>query len=272
MPSDQPSGRAAERWRDDLARWAVPDEIIAAAPVSPWRFSPAVFARRAEQALTEDPDRPSRLRALEALPAGGSVLDVGVGGGAGSLPLVPPAAFVVGVDDAAGMLDAFAAAAERVGVAHREVDGTWPAVAGSVEPADVVVCHNVLYNVADLPPFVAALTDHARRRVVVELSATHPTSDLNPLWLALHGLERPTSPTAEDAIAVLEEMGLEVEYEAFERRWEPFGPDRDDRVARVRERLCVGPERDAEIEALLDRVAAGSPLRRSLAIWWDPST
>ena len=259
---------AAARWHNDLARWAIPEEIRAAAPTSPWRFSPAVFARQAEQALA-DPDRPSRRRAREGLPDGGSVLDVGVGGGAGSLPLVPPAALVVGVDEGEGMLDVFAAAAERIGVAHREVAGTWPAVAGDVEPADVVVCHHVFYNVGDLAPFAAALTDHARRRVVVELSDRHPTAHLNPLWLALHGLERPTSPTAADALAVLEEMGLDVASEAFERPWDPFGPDRDDRVARVRERLCVGPERDAEIEALLERAAAESPVQRSVTLWWE---
>jgi hypothetical protein len=34
-----------------------------------------------------------------------------------------------------------------------------------------------------------------------------------------------------------------------------------------RRRLCVGPERDAEIEALLD-AGARTPLRRSVTLWW----
>ena len=265
------SGPAAERWRADLARWAIPEEILAAAPpgASPWRFSPETFARHAERVLAEGGGRPSRRRALEALPDGGTVLDVGVGGGAASLALVPPAGLVVGVDDAEGMLDVFAAAADRVGVAHRQVAGTWPAIAADVDAADVVVCHHVLYNIGDIVPFVAALTDHARRRVVVEISEDHPTAGLNPLWEALHGLERPTSPTAADALAVLEEMGLPVASEASEHEWSPFGPDRAATVARVRERLCVGPERDAEVEALLDKVAADRPSRRSFALWWE---
>ena len=259
---------AARQWRDELARWAIPEEIRAAAPEEPWRFSPTVFAHLAERALGEEADT-SRRRALEALPDGGCVLDVGAGGGAASLPLVPPAALVVAVDDGDGMLDVFAAAADRIGVAHREVAGTWPAVAGEVEPADVVVCHNVLYNIADLVPFAAALTDNARHRVVVEISGDHPTANLNRLWLALHGIERPTSPIAEDALAVLAEMGLDIEHEEFEREWRPFADDRAATVARTRRRLCVGPERDAEIEALLDELAAGSPVRRSVAVWWD---
>ena len=204
--------------------------------------------------------------ALEALGSGGSVLDVGVGGGAGSLPLVPPAALVVGVDEGEDMLAAFAAGADRVGVAHREVQGRWPDVAGAVEIVDVVVCHHVFYNVADLAPFAAALTDHARRRVVVELSYDHPTSPLNPLWKAIHGIERPMSPTADDAVAVLSELGLHVVREDMER---PFGGDIDraEQLASIRRRLCVGPERDAEIEAVLDG-PSGPVRRRIVALWW----
>lgn len=263
------TGTAADRWREELAAWAIPDEIRAGAPESPWSFSPTMFARRAEQVVAEAADTPSRRRALEVLPPGGSVLDVGVGGGAGCLALVPPAGLVVGVDDGEGMLAAFAAGADRLGVTHREVAGTWPAMAGEVDPADVVVCHNVLYNIGDLVPFVAALTDHARHRVVVEVSGNHPTSNLNPLWLAIHGLVRPTTPTAEDAIAVVEEMGLKVAYEQSERPWEPPRGDRADQVAMTRRRLCVGPDRDAEIGVLLDQVAAEAPARRSVTMWWD---
>lgn len=268
MASPAPRSGAADRWRQALAEWAIPDEILAAAPEPPWGFSPALFAARAEHAVRVDTDSPSRRRALEALPPGGSVLDVGVGGGAGSLPLVPPATLLVGVDEGAGMLASFAAAADRLGVAHREVQGSWPAVAADVEVVDVVVCHHVLYNVADLVPFAAALTSHARARVVVEISGDHPTSNFNPLWLAIHGVERPTSPTAEDAVAVLEELGIEVAHEEFHRPWQRFGAERADLVAMTRRRLCVGPDRDAEIDALLGP-PDDAPSRRSVTIWWD---
>lgn len=260
---------AAQTWRHALGQWAVPEAIMAAAPAFPWAFPPAVFARRAELVRAERSDRPSCRRALEALPDGGSVLDVGVGGGAASLPLVPPAGLLVGVDDGPGMLEVFAGAAEQLGVAHREVEGTWPDVAPRVDAADVVVCHNVLYNVPDVVPFLAALTDHARRRVAVEVTAEHPTAPMRPLWAAIHGIERPTSPTADDLLAVLAEMGLDVGAEPFGRPYRPLGDDRAETVAMVRRRLCVGPDRDAEIEALLEAAAADDPVRRSVAIWWD---
>ena len=86
--------------------------------------------------------------------------------------------------------------------------GTWPEVAAQTAPADVVTCHNVLYNVPDLGPFLAALTGHARRRVVLELTAAHPLTALNPLWLRFHGLQRPERPTAADVLAILGAMGV----------------------------------------------------------------
>ena len=267
MGEQRGPGSAAERWRLALGDWAIPQEILDAAPESPWHFPPALFARLADRALSE-PAGPSRRRAAEALPEGGSVLDVGVGGGAASLPLAPPAGLIVGVDQSEGMLAAFAEGADRRGVAHREVQGLWPAVAGDVEPADVVVCHHVAYNVADLAPFAAALTDHARRRVVMELTSDHPTSNLNPLWRAFHGLERPTSPTAADAVAVLTEMGLEVSSQEWERSWHSPGDDRAAAVLMRRRRLCVGPERDAEIAAARDREAE-ELVRGGVTLWWD---
>ncbi|MDP9241458.1 MAG: SAM-dependent methyltransferase, partial [Actinomycetota bacterium] len=88
---------AADQWRDELASWAIPDEILAAASESPWGFPVELF-RVADAVEPSMPDTPSRRRALEALPAGGSVLDVGCGGGAASLALAPPAGRLVGVD------------------------------------------------------------------------------------------------------------------------------------------------------------------------------
>ena len=258
---------AEARWAEALAAWAIPQEILDAAPESPWGFPPALFAGLAEQTVAGERERgPSHRRAVEALPEGGSVLDVGAGGGAGSLPLVPPAGLVVAVDESADMLEAFARLAEGLGVRHREVHGRWPDAAAAAPDADVVVCHHVFYNVPDLPPFVAALTEHARRRVVVELSEEHPQSWLNDLWRHFHGIERPTSPTASDAMAVLTGMGLSVEREMSERRSFWDGADRAEMVAFARRRLCVGPERDAEIDALL-----GPPrTRHMVTLWWDP--
>src|SRR5439155_7892333 len=134
---------APDRWRDGLAAWAIPDEIIAAAPESPYGFETECFRRRGEAAAPEHGPTPTTRRALEALPDGGTVLDVGVGGGGTSLPLAGRAGTIVGVDSQPDMLDGFLANAAAAGVAASAVVGTWPDVADDLEPADVVVAGHV---------------------------------------------------------------------------------------------------------------------------------
>src|SRR2546430_2930411 len=86
---DTRHGSAERRWREDLAAWAIPQHILDAAPESPWHFPVELFARRADAAQSRM--TASTLRALEALPMDGSVLDVGCGAGAASLPLAAKA-------------------------------------------------------------------------------------------------------------------------------------------------------------------------------------
>ena len=260
-------GEASSRWAEALRAWAIPQEILDNAPESPWGFPPELFA-----APRVPPSTPSRKRALEAMPADGSVLDVGVGGGAASLGLVPPAARLVGVDESAEMLARFAAAAvaSHLSATVRTVHGRWPEAAPEAGRADVVVCHHVLYNVADLVPFVRALSSSARRRVVVELTSEHPQSRLNPLWLHFHGLERPTGPSADDAAAVLEEIGITAEVERFTGPPRHRNLDRAHLVAFARRRLCLPAERDPEVDSLLP-ANAGLPERELTCLWWSPS-
>ena len=243
---------ALERWREQLDGWAIPAEILAAAPESPWGFPVGMFRSRAQRAGSR-PVTPSNREAGRHLPEGGTVLDVGAGGGAASLPLAASAGRLVAVDESAGMVASFLAAAEAAGVPAEAVEGRWPEVADRVGPADVVVCHHVLYNVADLAPFARTLTSHARRRVVAELTDRHPLAGLRPLWRRFHGLDRPTGPSADDAEAALAALGLAAERQDWESR-DRFGfDDFDELVAFTRRRLCLPATRDPEVaEALLE--------------------
>ena len=253
----------ARRWAGHLSEWAIPDEILAAAPESPWGFPPALFATRAEGAQANDAT-PSRRRALEALTEDGTVLDVGAGAGAASLALAPPATAIVAVDESPAMLEQFDRLAEARSISHRAITGRWPDVAEHVPSADVVVCHHVLYNVPDVVPFLEALTAHARRRVVIEATETHPQSELNDLWRHFHGLTRPKRPVAADLVAILRAMGNDAAAETFNRPSPWLGNDRAVQVAFARKRLCLGAERDAEIDARL--VTAD---RRLVCVWYD---
>jgi SAM-dependent methyltransferase len=252
---------AAERWASDLAAWAIPDHIMAQAPESPWEFSPALF----KPPLEPTPDTPSRVRAREVLPQGGSVLDVGCGGGAAGLALVPPAGRVTGFDQSRDLLDLFVARAVELGVAHEVIQGSWPDDAAGVGPADVVVTHHVAYNVPNLGEFAAELTSHAHSRVVMELSGRHPRWGLNDLWQHFWDTDRPEGPTADDAIELLTDAGLEVSVERSPRMNRPIPGDA--RMASVRKYLCLPAERDAEIAALLaDRPEVAGEV---VTLWWD---
>jgi hypothetical protein len=195
------------------------------------------------------------------------VLDVGAGGGAASLPLVPPAGMLVAVDESRDMLDVFAEGAQGLGVGHAEIVGRWPEVAERAPEAAVVVCRHVVYNVAGLAPFLAALDAHAERRVVVELTGRHPQSDLNPLWSTIHGIDRPAGPIAADAAEVAVALGYDVHVEHFEEPslWHEW--PRAERVAFARRRLCLGPGHDSEIGAYLDQTA--DQFRQLVTLWWD---
>ncbi|MGA3214060.1 MAG: methyltransferase domain-containing protein [Acidimicrobiales bacterium] len=273
----RPSVTAAElceRWRLDLESWAIPPQILAATPESPWVLPRRLFERRAELRMGA-PSGASFERALEALVTPGSVLDVGTGAGAACLPLVAWATAITAVDGDEQLLGVLAASAGRLGADVTRVCGRWPDVANGVEPADLVTCHHVLYNVPDIEPFVTELTAHARRRVVVEMTAVHPLTFLNPLWERFHGLVRPSVPTAEAMLELLEALGLAPSHQVWapvaDREYETF----EDMVEVTRRRLCLDPSRAGEVAEALGEQGddALGELRTSrmdlFTIWWS---
>ena len=109
--------RAAQRWAAELDAWRIDPEILASVEENPYTFPPRLFAAR------EDADAaPSPLADLarEALPPGGSVLDVGAGAGAGSLGLAGRVGHLHAVDAQPSMLAALEESAACAG--HRADD------------------------------------------------------------------------------------------------------------------------------------------------------
>jgi SAM-dependent methyltransferase len=254
----EPSGELPERlerWRAELAEWAIPEPIRAAAAESPWVLPRQVFARRAER-VAAAPAGPSFELAWAALDPPGSVLDVGSGAGAACLPLLPRCISLTAVDVDPEMLSLLAERAARLGGRVRQVPGGWPEVAAEAGPADVVTCHHVCYNVPEIAPFLAALTASARRLVVVEVTERHPLTVLNPLWLSFHGIARPDGPAAADLMAIVQAMGMRPRHQRWRR---PGGADYAsfaELVDVTRRRLCLPPDRADEVGAAL--VQAGT--------------
>jgi len=271
-----PLNELLSRWREDLSAWAIPDHITAAVDESPWVLPRQVFARRADR-LRLAPGGASFDREWEALDPPGSVLDIGAGAGAASLPLAPRVTTLTAVDTDEPMLALLTERAAGAGLAARMIPGRWPDVAGQVAPADVVTCHHVLYNVPGIGPFLDALTGHARRRVVAEITAVHPLTSLNPLWMRFHGLKRPDRPTARDVLGILATMGRNPRHTEWSRPAEADYQSAGELVDVTRRRLCLPPERAGEVGTALEElgitpgqpVDLGSPGRDVVTIWWE---
>jgi SAM-dependent methyltransferase len=267
-----------DNWRDQLVAWAIPEHITQAVAESPWVLPRQVFARRADR-LAATPQGPSYWRAWSALDPPGSVLDVGAGAGAACIPLLARTTALTAVDADRGMLALLAERASALTGKVRLVPGRWPDTAPDAAPADLVTCFNVVYNVPDVLPFLAALTASARRLVVLELTAEHPLVSMNALWLRFHGLRRPEGPTADDVLAILAAMGIQAGHDRWQR---PPGADYDsfaELVDVTRRRLCLPADRAGDVaEALIDAgtdpdhpLDFGTSRREVVTVWWAGS-
>ena len=249
-------------WANALAQWAIPQEILAGAQTSPWILPPVLFQIPDEISKTISYDR-----AFEALSVGASVLDIGCGGGIAAFALAPPATHVIGVDHQSEMLEMFAQNATKHGVSCEIFEGFWPKIAAKVPVADVVLCHHVVYNVAEIEPFLQELDSHAKSRVVIEMPTKHPLTYMAGAWKYFWNLERPSQPTSIDLMEVLKEIGIDarVQYWTGPVR---EGIDIEQEIEFMRIRLCLPPERFSEVREYA--IEYPLPRAREIAtIWWD---
>ena len=149
------------------------------------------FAERFRPSL--DSSDPMVERLLREIEAHHSVLDVGAGGGRFALPVSLHCRRVVAIEPSASMGAVLQEETERL---RRDnislVASTWEDA--EVEPADVVICVQVLYTVRDVEGFISKLAAHARERVLVVLGEYPPYTQSNPLWPLVHG-EASSGPT-----------------------------------------------------------------------------
>ncbi len=251
-----------KQWAETLAQWGIPQHILDSAPQSPWIHPVIIFTPDGNLFV----DTPSRLRAIEVLHDGDSVLDVGCGGGRAAFGLTPPATHVVGVDHQQDMLDVFAKEASHRELRCVTVLGDWPHVAADTPMCDVVTCHHVLYNVGELEEFIDALNNHAHKRVVIEIPQHHPLSSLSAMWKKFWGIDRPTSPTSQHAFEAVRSLGYNAHIELFDIENQSL-PITDQDVEFIRIRLCLTAERDNDIRDFRNNNPATQ--RHMATIWWD---
>jgi SAM-dependent methyltransferase len=254
---------AADRWRDQLEAWALPDELLNTAEESPYGWSQDLWKRRSAVAATSEP--PETVRIVSGLmPEHGTLLDIGVGRGRASLPIAENRHRLIGVDESLEMLAGFTEDARRRSMQVETHEGRWPDVAPEVPVADVAMAANVAYNVADIVPFIAAMIAHARVAAVLEITERHPWAHLAPLYRAVHDLDRPDGPTVDDLVAVIVEMsGHAPVVHRWERRGQVWYESWDELLDYYGRRLVVPKADRAALRPLLepDVVAEDGKLR-----------
>ena len=269
---------AREHWRESLEAWAIPQRLIDAVADSPYEWPAALYERSRRSEAVSGEDSPTVDRVDRLIGAGGSAIDVGAGAGRLAIAVARRGHRVTAVERDERMARALAEQAAKAGIEVTRVIGSWPQVAGNAGHHDVAVSGHVVYDVAGIGPFVEALHQAARRAVVIEMTPRHPWSGLSRYFRDIHGLERPTRPTVEDFVAVVEEVvGVTPE-----RQWWSGPPglrfsDATELLAFYRRRLLVPPSRSIEAAALLEPdihptgdgwLVLGEPEREVVTLWW----
>lgn len=245
MTDDAARAYLAVRWREQLAGWAIPEELTRAVAAEPFALDPAIFAPHFDAPLT-----PTQAAILEL--AGedrqASVLDVGAGRGATVLPIADRLGSVLALDQRADMLEALAVDSERIPSVIVETRvGEFLALEPELGSFDVVTSQHMVYNVPDLFGYLEGLLRHARRGVVLEMTAKHPFAGLDLLFWHFHRLERPVGPTVADVLQALRVLGCAPRIAIAPDR--PGDPAR--RLASTRQRLALPKEREPELAELL---------------------
>lgn len=188
-------------------------------------------------------------------------LDIGAGGGRFALPLALRVGEVIALDPSVGMLDQLRGGMQENGIENvRVVQERWPPANPELHRygCDVALISHVGYDVEEMAPFLDAMGRAARRLCVAVLLEHPPTTPLDRLWPAVHGVERARLPSLPEFLALLLARGSLFEIELvtrtpqsyataeealnFARRqfWVEPGGEKDRRLERiVHERLDV---------------------------------
>jgi SAM-dependent methyltransferase len=205
-----------------------------------------------------------------------TVLDVGGGAGRYALPLALRCEHVTLLDPSPAMIAQFREGAKDAGIENvSAIEARWEDA--EVEPADLVLCVNVVYGVREIEPWVRKLEAKARERVVVVAFMDAPMSMLSPLWKAVHGEERIELPALPELLPVLWEMNIFPNVEMLPPTPRSM-PNMEAAIGLARHMLHVqvGSEKDERLQAAVREMAVETPegvmLRRQArplgVVWW----
>lgn len=176
-----------------------------------------------------------------------TVLDVGAGAGRFSIGLAARVASVVAVDPSEAMLKILRRRAREDGALNiTTVLGNWQDV--DVEPADVAFSAHVLPLVPDAATFIHKLDAAARRHAFLYVGAFLSDAVFDPFWRHFHGKPRRPGATWVDAVAVVEELGIEPKVQVVELPYRARFATVDEAAADYAEQLLVPKTKEARAE------------------------
>ena len=209
---------------------------------------------------------------------GETLLDVGAGGGRLALPLALTCSSVAAVEPSPSMCAVFRETAAEFDIRNTSViESDW--LSAAVEPADVVLCCNVLYVISDIGAFVRNLDSHARRLVLVLLMRTPPRWQVHHVWEAVHGEPRLPMPTVPQLLPVLDEWGIQPEITELPEQPPHEFTSREAAIEGIAPQLYVEPDTEEmqRLEQFLDRslqlqdgvwrLEGAQPVRNCLVSW-----
>jgi SAM-dependent methyltransferase len=221
------------------------------------RWSTLASNFRADPARKDDP----LVNALLAyLTPTSTVIDVGGGGGRYALPLALRCRHVTLVEPSPSMVAVFEDSAKGAGISNVSVVAeTWEDA--NVDPADMVLCANVLYGVGDIEPFLRRLTEEATGVVACVLQFVAPMSVMSPLWKPVHGEERIDLPGLPELLPVLWEMGIFPDLQMIAGSVRPPAPSLEAALQIARHFLYVEPgtEKDERLREAAAAVVVETP-------------
>ncbi|MCL5961091.1 MAG: class I SAM-dependent methyltransferase [Chloroflexi bacterium] len=250
---------ALKLWMEQLILWSPPknDSLSPKGPDDDWTKMAKWFGKMAPQ--IEEGGSPLLLRVEELVDSRSVVLDVGAGSGRLAIPLAPKVGKILAVESSPAMRSALQTRIAELGADNVEVvAGRWPGI--EVPQVDIAFCANVVYDVADLGPFLLKMDQVAKHHCFIQLTPRHPLDAFRELWEEFVGWTPPHGPTYLDAVECLRQLGIEPRVEvAPSKRWLRFR-DPIEATAFYRDRLGLA-EGSGVQEALQERVAERGCMR-----------
>jgi SAM-dependent methyltransferase len=240
-------------WRDQLILWSPPrvDSPQPQGTEDAWAKRAKWFGRMAAQSQISDNPLLSRIARIANRRS--VILDIGAGAGRLAIPLAERVRRVLAVESSPSMRRALE---ERI--MERKIDnveliaGRWPDV--QAPQVDIAFSANVVYDVADLGPFVLKMDQVADRGCFIELTPRHPLDALRDLWEEFLGWTPPNGPTYTDAVACLQQLGIKPQVEVVKSESGFRFRDLDQATAFYRDRLGLTEGSGVE-ESLQKRLA-----------------